>query len=175
MTPTFGKNMSIAQSLSVIAPFFMQICPLCERNNRIIVNGVYRENQNEKAFQKYPDIGYSFCNCKNIFYTRLENLFEENRSEIIANPVRRMANEWCLMKSGDSFKLTLPDPFFCEWGSDPYSTFTHWNPRVHWILWDKDQFVEEMLAIGFEVLSCNRQFYVHAEYPQTFEIVVRKP
>jgi len=153
----------------------MQDCPLCGRSNRIIINGIYRENPDDKAFQKYPDIGYSFCNCKNIFYTRLENLFEENRNEVIADPVRRMANEYRLMEKGEAKKLILPDVFFCAWDTDPYGTFLHWDPRRHYILYDKDQFEEEMRAIGFEVISCNRRFDVNSQYPQTFEIVVRKP
>ncbi len=167
--------MSIAQALSQVVPFFMQTCPLCLRNNKMVVQGVYRANPDDKAFQKHPDLGYSFCNCKNIFYTRLDNLFEENRNSDIANPVKRMANEFETMASGESKKLILPDPFFVAWDVDPYSTFLHWDIRRHWILFDKDQFEDEMLALGFYVLSCERQFDVNSPYPQTFEIVVRKP
>jgi hypothetical protein len=174
LCPKWRKLLSIAQSLPNVASFFMQECPLCQRENRIVVLGIYRENPDDKQFQKYPDIGYSFCNCKNIFYTRMENLFEENRSEL-ANPVKRMKNQFDLMTSGETRRLILPDPFFCAWENDPYSTFTHWNPRVHHIIWDKDQFEEEMREIGFEIISCHRQFDLNSPYQQTFEIVVRKP
>ena len=163
--------MSIAQSLPNVVPIFMQECPLCGRNNRITVLGVYRD---EKKCETYPDMGYSFCNCKNVFYTNFENLTDET-SKIIADPVKRMAGEFCLMRSGDTKRLVLPDPFFCEWGNDPYKSFLHWSPRRHWILWDKDQFEEEMKAIGFDVLSSRREFDVQSQYPQTFEIILRKP
>lgn len=164
--------MSIAQELKTVVPFFVQDCPLCQRSNRIVVLGCYRD---ENGMQKYPDIGYSFCNCKNVFYTRFENLSSGAPKEE-ADPVARMRDMYPNMAAGQMASLVLPDPFFCEWGNDPYKTFLHWNPRAHWIIWDKDQFEDEMREIGFEVVSCQRQFDVHLEdRQQTFEIVVKKP
>ena len=164
--------MSVAKQLQEVQPFFIQDCPLCERPNRIIVSGVYRD---ENGMQKYPDIGFSFCNCKNVFYTRFENLTSGVPMEL-ADPIRRMKNKFDLMRSGEKARIVLPDPFFCEWGNDPYTTFFHWDPRTHWIIWDKDQFEDEMRAIGFEIFSSRREFDVqNVEHQQTFEVVVRKP
>lgn len=162
--------MSIAQELQEIAPFFMQNCPLCARLNRIVVLGVYRDH---KGPQRYPDMGYSFCNCKNIFYTRFENLTTGARMED-ADPVCRMSMKFPEMKPGETVRLIMPDPFFCEWAFDPYQ-FLHWSPRNHWIIWDKEQFEEEVKAIGFEIVSSRRQMDVLSIYPQTFEIVLKKP
>lgn len=162
--------MSIAQELPAIAPFFVQDCPLCSRPNRMVINGVYRD---DKGAQRYPDIGYSFCNCKNIFYTNFENV-KHGTPDYDADPVRRMGRKIGLMQPGETVRLVLPDPFFCEWGNDPYAFF-HWNPRVHWIIWDKEQFEDEMRAAGFEIVSSVRQVDVLSVYQQTFDIVLRKP
>lgn len=172
--------MSVAQSLpkvgpgaGEILPFFMQECPICGRENRIVVLGVYQHP--EKGPQNYPDIGYSFCNCKNVFYTRFENLAPGAKREE-ADPVERMRLMFETMYESQMASLVLPDPFFCEWGNDPYTTFLHWNPRVHMIIWDKEQFEDEMREIGFEIVRSDRQFDVNKpEVQQTFEIVVRKP
>lgn len=162
--------MSIAQELPEISGFFVQECPLCGRPNRMTINGVYRD---EKGSQRYPDMGYSFCNCKNIFYTRIENL--KGNQTPNADPVERMKNLFPTMLPGQRARLVLPDPFFCEWGNDPQKTFLHWDPRAHWIIWDKEQFEEEMLAIGYEIVSSRREFDVFCESQQVFEIVVKKP
>ena len=165
--------MSVAQQLQEVKPFFMQTCPLCSRSNRIIVLGMYRDGERT---ERYPDIGYSFCNCKNIFYTNFSNIENGISLEESADPVIRMRVMLSSMASGQCARLVLPDPFFCEWGNDPYKTFLHWNPRVHWIIWDKDQFEQEMRDMGFEIVSCKREFDVQkTESQQTFEIVVRKP
>lgn len=163
--------MSIAQKLNDVQSFFVQECPLCSRPNRIVARGVYRD---ETEMRLYPDIGYSFCNCKNIFYTRFENL-NTGVGQEDANPVDKMKKAFDFLAPGRQCSIVLPDPFFCEWGNDPYKTFLHWNPRVHWILWDKDQFEDELKAIGFEIISSKRQFDVRSDSPQTFEFIVKKP
>lgn len=162
--------MSVAQQLPEIAPFFMQDCPLCARPNRMVINGVYRD---EKGSQIYPDIGYSFCNCKNIFYTRFENI-STGKTREETDPLAMMRSRFQALAPGQTATIIQPDPFFCEWGSEPYK-FLGWNPRANWILWDKEQFEEEMRAIGFEIISSSREFEVKALYPQTFVVVVRKP
>lgn len=163
--------MSIAKDLPEVAPFFIQKCPFCQRPNRMVINGVYREEG--KPAQRYPDIGYSFCNCKNIFYTNFENV-KHGTPDYDADPVRRMGIKIALMQSNETVRLVLPDPFFCEWNNDPYS-FIHWSPRVHWIIWDKEQFEEEMRLAGFEIISSKRQMDVLSAYKQTFDITLKKP
>jgi hypothetical protein len=146
--------MSIAQSLPDVHPFFMQDCPLCGRSNRIVVKGVYVKD--DKA-ELYPDMGYSFCNCRAIFYTRPENVTEPFQ----------------LVPDGKEVTITQPDPFFVEWGQNPY-TFTHWNPRRYQILWDMESLVEEFLSMGWRVFSYYRDFDVNSKTPQHFHIHVRK-
>lgn len=165
--------MSVAQRLPEIVPFFMQDCPLCGRANRMVIKGVCRYDGKTEI---YPDIGYSFCNCKNIFYTRFENVKEHEAQSFqnLEKPLEKLAELYGSMESGLNLLIRMPDPFFVDWGQDPYE-FLHWNPRRNHILWNLDQFCEEAALIGFEVVSAKRDFSVGTENPQTMEILLRKP
>ena len=132
--------MAIAKELPDVVPFFMQECPLCGRLNRMVVKGVYGNGE------LYPDIGYSFCNCKSIFYTRKENVTE---------PVEYAEKDGI---------ISAPDPFFCEWDTNPY-TFKYWNPRKYEILWDMESYC---VHIGGK--ECWRNFNVASETPQHFHV-----
>lgn len=142
--------MSIAKSLPDIDPICMQTCPLCSRANRIVMKGVYKK---DNRIELQPDAGYSFCNCRSIFYTRPENLFEE-----------------VLPKPDENGVITYPDPFFA-W-PDPYK-FEYWNIRKYRILWDMDSLVDHLKQQGYEVLSAERDFQVGSLTPQHFHIKVK--
>lgn len=170
--------MSVAKQLSEVNSFFMQDCPLCGRSNRMVVKGVCRYTDDGKNLKQelYPDIGYSFCNCRNIFYTRFENVKEHNdlSFQTMEFPLVKLAELYGSMESGQNLLIRMPDPFFCDWGQDPYE-FLHWNPRRNHILFDMDEFCEEAKEIGFEVVKAERDFSVGTENPQTMEILLRKP
>lgn len=149
--------LAIAKSLPDVEPQFMQVCPICERSNRMVVKGVYvREGKRET----YPDIGYSFCNCKDIFYTNPDNVMEED------------PKFW--KETHGMVHISQPDPFFCEWGNNPYS-WDHWNPRKHQILWDMHSLVRKLEDSHFEVLRYWRDFETTSDTPQHFHIIARKP
>lgn len=130
----------------------MQRCPLCDRNNRVVVKGVYL---NEGKHELYPDMGYSFCNCHDLFYTRKENLVDPFSYEPIDGVI------------------TAPDIFFVEWGNDPY-LYPHWNPRKYEILWDMNSLVAYLMKQGYRITSAIRDFDVASKTPQHFHITVRK-
>ena len=165
--------MSVAKQLPEIEPFFMQDCPLCGRSNRMVVKGVCRYDDKTEL---YPDIGYSFCNCKNIFFTRFENIKEhDDRSfQNIERPLEKLAELFDSMESGQNLLIRMPDVYFVDWGQDPYE-FLHWNPRKNHILFNMDQFCDEAKEIGFEIVKAERDFTVGTEHPQTMEILLRKP
>src|SRR3990167_1639264 len=167
------RLVSVAKQLPEIEPFFMQSCPLCGRANRMVVKGVCRYGDKTEL---YPDIGYHFCNCKCIFYTPFENIKEhDDRSfQNMERPLEKLTELYGSMESGQNLLIRMPDPFFCDWGQDPYE-FLHWNPRRNHILFDKDQFCEEAKSIGFEIVKAERDFNVGTETPQTMEILLRKP
>lgn len=119
----------------------------------MVVQGVYHDGDKTSL---YPDIGYSFCNCKCIFYTKPENVWE---------PLK-------LLPDGDG-TIIYPDPFFCEWGNNPYS-WVHWNPRHYEVLWDMLSLVESLPDMGYSVLSYKRDFDEQSRTPQCFHIKVRK-
>ena len=165
--------MSVSQSLPKVDPMFKQACPFCGRMNRMVVKGVYRKGDRHEL---YPDIGYSFCNCKCVFYTDYDNVKIKTHSGIehYEHPLIELKNVFNSLPAGSTLTLQIPDPFFVEWGNDPY-TFEHWNPRFNHVLFDMDHLCAEAEAIGFEVLSHRREFDVNAEKPKTMEILLRKP
>ena len=65
--------MSIAQKLPKIAPCSVQKCPLCKEDKILFVQGLVKMNE-EGEPQLFPDRGYSFCNCKSIWFTDWENI-----------------------------------------------------------------------------------------------------
>jgi hypothetical protein len=112
----------------------------------MVVQGVYVDGD---SVSKYPDIGYSFCNCASLFYTNPENVWEppqETPGIIIA-----------------------PDTFFCEWGNNPYS-WLHWNPRKYHTLWDLNARLDHLENTGVKVISSYREFDVQSKYPQHYMI-----
>jgi|GEM_PF-6518572 len=143
--------MSIAQELPEVHPFFIQKCPFCDRNNRMVVKGLYVLGS---KVEQYPDMGYSFCNCRAIFYTRPENLTE---------PVGYIPDE--------QGNLSLPDPFFA-W-PNPYD-FLHWNVRRYEIIWDMYSLCEYLMEQGYQVLSARRDFNLNSTTPQHYHIKVKK-
>lgn len=165
--------MAIAKELPEVNPFFMQECPACGRMNRVVVKGIYKNGDNHEL---YPDIGYSFCNCKAIFYTNYENVKVKDRNglEYFEKPWEEMKNLFDSMPSGNILAFNTPDQFFCEWGNNPY-TFEHWNPRLNHVLFDMTQLCEDLKEVGFEVLEVQREFDVHAKSPKTMRITIRKP
>jgi len=164
--------MSVAQSLPDIDKNFIQICPLCGQKNRMVLKGV---RHNGTSREIYPDIGYSFCNCKSIFYTNFDNIWPINGDTFsdIKDPIDELKKIFKETKPGYRMAIKLPDPFFCEWGKDPHE-FLHWNPRRFHIIWDKDQIIKEAKEVGFEVEECDREFGIGGENPQTFRLYLRK-
>lgn len=146
--------MSIAQSLPEVEPFFMQACHFCGRANRMVVKGVYRKDESS-PIENYPDMGYSFCNCKNVFYTRLENVLEDRV-------------HYYEPKDG---VVSGPDPFFA-W-PNPYD-FMLWDVRRYLTIWPMDALCEHLESRGYEIISAERDFDVHSKTPQHFHIKVKK-
>jgi len=121
-------------------------------------------------------MGYSFCNCKNLFYTNYDNIGKDvigKRLDVVDH-IQELKNIALDLKPGWRVQIYLPDPFFCEWGRDPHE-FLHWNPRRYYQIWDVDQFCQEAENAGLRVVSAYREFGVKAEHPQTFKITLQKP
>jgi hypothetical protein len=142
--------MSVTQKLPDVHPFFMQECPFCQRSNRMVVKGVYVKDGKHEV---HPDMGYSFCNCRSVFYTRPENII----APFSYAPVNHI--------------ITAPDIFFVEWDNDPYR-FPHWDVRRYQILWEMEAYVESLKLDGYEVKRAWREFEVGATYPMHFHVEV---
>lgn len=50
--------------------------------------------------------------------------------------------------------VAMPDPWFIPW-VNPHA-WSHWHIREHHIMWDMDSFIDEMLAIGYELCFSKR-------------------
>lgn len=161
--------MSVHKRLPDVVPMFEQTCPICERKQRMIVRGWYIHKDKE---ERYPDIGYSFCNCHNIFFTNYENVKSYAGITSEQYPVDYLMDKWHQMYKSDSMTITMPDVYFCDW-RDP-SSWKHWLPRKHHILWDMDSFCDVAKLIGFEVVSAKRDMDVESRLPQHMIITLRK-
>lgn len=149
--------MAIAKSLQEIGygdkqilPEFVQKCPLCQRDNRMVVFGNIVIGSQVK---QHVDMGYSFCNCQDIFYTRPEN---------VTNPASYFPDE--------NGVITLPDPFFA-W-PNPYD-FHGWDVRQFEILWDMEAYVEKLKSEHHLIDSYWRDMNPDSITPQTFHIKVK--
>lgn len=165
--------MAIAKSLPDIDKRFMQTCPFCGRSNRMIVKGVFKNKDNHEL---YPDMGYSFCNCKAVFYTDYKNINIHTHAGIqyYEKPLWELQNIFESLPNGAVIDFTVPDPFFIEWDTNPY-TFEHFNPRFNHVIFDLDQLEQECERIGFEVIGLEKNFDVNSETPKSAKVILRKP
>lgn len=63
--------MSVSQSLPTYETWSVQACPFCGSEQPMVVTGITFIG--EESFD-VPDRGYSFCNCKNIWFTNWSNI-----------------------------------------------------------------------------------------------------
>jgi len=79
--------MSIDQKFPKLAPWSQQTCPLCGDEKIIIAHGITIDKEDKVRF--YPDRGYSFCNCKSIWFTDWSNIDQRVRHENDSTEVLR--------------------------------------------------------------------------------------
>jgi hypothetical protein len=162
--------MSAAKSLPPVDPFFMQECPLCGASNRMMIRGVYVEKD---KIQLHPDMGYSFCNCRDIFYTKPENVTRPGASlNSVLNPIAKLHEIFESTKAGEAIVITMRDPYFVIW-TNPH-TYTGFNPRENFTLWDAESFISECERVGFELISWRRDMDVESKTPECYHVTLRK-
>lgn len=64
--------MSVTKQLPKYERYCLMDCPICGQENIMVAMGLVSLCPEEIA--ESPDIGYAFCNCKNIFYTNWRNI-----------------------------------------------------------------------------------------------------
>lgn len=52
----------------------LQNCPLCGESQPIYIKGTVRDLEDHLVSAVVPDKGYSFCNCKNVWFTNWKNI-----------------------------------------------------------------------------------------------------
>jgi len=69
---------AVYQELPEHPELFMQSCPYCGQRQPIYIRGIYMgvDAKGMLDQQVHPDMGYSFCNCKNIWYTNWSNIWQ---------------------------------------------------------------------------------------------------
>jgi SAM-dependent methyltransferase len=70
--------MSIERKLPKVLPWCLQECPLCHEQKYVVARGIIKMGD---SIARFPDRGYSFCNCKNIWFTDWENIDLRGRHE----------------------------------------------------------------------------------------------
>lgn len=103
--------MSANKQLPLTVKYAIQNCPLCGRANLMVAYGLV--SIDDQTMTKTPDQGYSFCNCKNIWYTNWKNInqtdyYDEHYSQLHYREryrveLRRLFNEYypLLQKHGN--------------------------------------------------------------------------
>jgi len=64
--------MSVNKMFPEYERYSVQNCPLCGQANIMVVNGLVSITNDKTVLT--PDQGYSFCNCKNVWYTNWKNI-----------------------------------------------------------------------------------------------------
>ena len=165
--------MSVAKSLPEVDPFFMQICPLCGASHRMMIRGLYVDPKTKEG-KLYPDMGYSFCNCRDIFYTKWENIKEEDGGfNSLKDPIGELREMYFNVEKETPIVITMRDPYFVIW-LRPHE-FTGFNPRKNFILWDMGSFAEECRGLGFNVTDCSRDMDVESKTPECYHITLVRP
>lgn len=59
----------------------LQKCPCCGMGHPMYINGYSRDYHTERIVI-HPNRGYSFCNCKNLWYTDWKNINQEEYNEV---------------------------------------------------------------------------------------------
>ena len=126
----------------------------------MVVRGQVEIDKNK--FETYPDIGYSFCNCHNIFYTNY--LGNENPIEVL--------REKCdSIEPGTIVSIITPDSFFVNW--ENVYEFKNWLVNEHPIIWDIDSLCEVAEEIGFSICAAKRSLST-IEIPQMSTVIMKK-
>jgi SAM-dependent methyltransferase len=78
--------MSVYQELPNHPPHLMQPCPFCGQKQPVYIRGLHlttvEGNDGRLDKMVHPDLGYSFCNCKNIWYTNWSNIWQSLYDEM---------------------------------------------------------------------------------------------
>lgn len=150
----------------------MQPCPLCNTPQRMMIKGNYVDNC---KWERFPDMGYSFCNCRDIFFTKWENLVERNTTwNNCDHPLLKLKETYAHMGNYGIQETTISmlDPFFINWNG-PHEMF-HWQCRKVYILWDMHSWIKECEKVGFTIVSATRDMDVASPTPQHFHVTVRR-
>ena len=123
------------------------------------------------TWYRFPDMGYSFCNCKHIFFTKWDHLLERDTTwNNCEKPLEKLVESY--EQQDKSFTISMLDPYFINWNC-PHEMF-HWQCRKVYILWDMDQWVEECKRVGFQIVNAWRDMDVNSKTPQHFHVTVKK-
>ena len=143
---------------------------MCGTYQRMMIKGNYVDND---SWSRFPDMGYSFCNCRDIFFTKWENLTDRNVTWNNCQYLTIKLMDEFNNGASKEFTISMLDPFFIDW-TKPHEMW-HWLVRKVYYLIDMDSFCELCKEVGFEVVSAVRDMNVESTTPQNFHVTVRKP
>ena len=87
-----------------------QNCPLCGMTHAVMVPGIVKIDSTKR--QRVPDQGYSFCNCKNIWFTDWKNInqdcydedyFDRYNNEVVSKAIARYSEYFPILENVKSF------------------------------------------------------------------------
>lgn len=174
--------MSTITKLPKIVPWSKQKCPLCNEDKLVIALGMSISLEKEEV-SYFPDMGYSFCNCKSIWFTDWSNIrptvFEDNQKQhsnkhyrkLVADPLR-----YYIIKK-KLFNMGYKKNKFLDLGSvTPYlldeAKRLGWE-TMGWDKWKRDNFSHPLIVGDFEEMELDNKFdliwsshfFEHLHYP----------
>jgi len=118
--------MSVWHELPKYQNHLMQKCPFCKGKQPVLVRGAHTTMVDGKYNSEvFPDLGYSFCNCKNIFYTNWQNInqdvYDENYEDKHSSDVsKEYAKNFWKMHEEEIVWKTTGDKFLEIGAVTPY-------------------------------------------------------
>lgn len=104
--------MAVYQELPKHPELFMQPCPYCGQKQPVYIRGIWMSADAKGMLDQmvHPDMGYSFCNCKNIWYTNWSNIWQTTYNDEYADKhkVFTVDSVWAEYFNGMAPKL-LPE------------------------------------------------------------------
>jgi len=149
-----------------------QKCPFCGQEQVILVKGLVKSIDDDK-YQIAHDKGYSFCNCRDVFFTNEKNVIEPD-------PCPDLKESYEKMDSGEAITITMPDTIYIDTERGQTLNWV-WYVEQYKILWSMDSFIEYAQELGFDCVSKNRNIEMHRTtdkefaWKKEFTVTLRKP
>lgn len=112
-----------------------------------------------------------FENCS-ISFPMVSVIWASHVFEHFKNPIKAVQNANKLLNEGGLLCVSMPDPWFIDFGN-PYQ-WGHWHLNEHSCLWDMDSFAEALIENGFQIIEKKRNVDTDQICNCDFTVIAKK-